>query len=33
MCPLRCDSAIIEIFEMFHASADFFPYLGCPLLT
>ena len=23
MCPLRCESAIIEIFEMFHALADF----------
>ena len=28
MCPLRCESAIIEIFEMFHALADFLKPAG-----
>ena len=30
MCPLRCESAIIEIFEIFHALSDLFPSLRLP---
>ena len=33
MCPLRCESAIIEIFEIFHALSDFYPLLRLPSVS
>ena len=33
MCPLRCETAIIEIFEIFQALADFSPLLRLPSVS
>ena len=33
MCPLRCESAIIEAFEIFHALSDLLPLLRLPSVS